>query len=135
MKRAVCQVGRLLRSCPDPAAGTCQYCGKLFCTGHGDFLGEGLEACHRDVCQRKVADLRQHQAYKQAVVRHNTEEQCGISGCGRGLWGQCSHCEGLFCRPHLHPRVRTVPRGRVLVREPVSLCDHCWERHQLWQRK
>ncbi len=127
-----CYAGRLFGRCREASVGVCQYCGRLFCSRHGDMLEEGQQVCHRDLCQRKVADLMTHKAYLSLVNLRNAQTACGLANCGRPPWGQCSHCQGLFCQSHMHPRLRIVHRDGLSLQEPVSLCDHCWRRHQLW---
>jgi len=127
-----CYSDRLLHRCREAIVGSCQYCGRPFCLQHGDMLEAERPVCRRRLCQRKVADLRAHKAYQNQVTLRNSKTICGLSHCGRQPWGQCSHCQGLFCRSHIRPRRRTMRRERITVQEPVSLCDHCWRRHQLW---
>jgi len=127
-----CYSGRLFRRCHEATVGSCQFCGRPFCPRHGDMLEEGQQVCHRQLCQRKVADLGAHKAYLELVSLRNSKTMCGLPDCSRQPWGQCSHCQALFCRSHIHPRLRSVRREGITVQEPVSVCDHCWLRHQLW---
>ena len=127
-----CYSGGLLHHCHGATVGLCQYCGRPFCPEHGELLDQGQEVCRRPLCRKKLADLPVHQGFVSLVSSRNAQALCGLPNCAHEPWGQCSHCEALFCRSHLHPRLRTVRRESVTVTEPVSLCDHCWQRHQLW---
>ncbi|HEU4760149.1 MAG TPA: hypothetical protein VFT91_09245 [Dehalococcoidia bacterium] len=129
-----CYSAGLLHRCQEAAVGVCQYCGRPFCPEHGDLLDQGQEVCQRPWCQKKVGDLHVHQSYLSIVRDRNAQALCGLLNCRHGPWGQCSHCEALFCQSHLHARLRTVRREGLPVTEPVSLCDHCWQRHRLWAR-
>ncbi len=90
--------------------------------------------CHRRRCQRKVADLKAHRAYMSLVSQRNDESSCGLSGCDHERWGQCSNCDGVFCSDHLHRRSRTATLNGRPAQGPVSLCDHCWRRMELWSK-
>jgi hypothetical protein len=131
---ALCDVKRGLRRCGEPAAGVCQYCGRSFCAGHGQFLPGGQEICARKICQEKHQDLARHLVYKRTAAERNRSGVCGHPGCGQQPSGQCSKCAGLFCGAHLESRDDISGRGyRATVRR-LSLCPHCWARRPLWSR-
>lgn len=97
-------------------------------------LDDGQEICGRRICQAKMADLARHLQYKETVQRRNNLGHCGIEGCAPAAAGQCSCCQDLFCAAHLHHRIQTVRLDGRLWRQPVSLCDHCWQRQAIWAR-
>ena len=127
-----CYSRGLLHHCHEAIVGVCQYCGRPFCCVHGDIVEQVQEICRRPLCQKKVVDLRAHQSYLVLAGQRNAGQMCGLLDCQRQPWGQCSHCGAVFCRSHVRPRVRTIRREGLPVQEPVSLCDHCWQRHDLW---
>ena len=129
-----CYSGRLFRRCKQPSVGACQYCSRSFCDQHGDLLEENQQVCRRQTCQNKVADLKAHKAYLGLIAERNGENSCGVPGCDDERWGQCSNCKGVFCGSHLHRRSRTAVHDGRSAQEPVSLCDHCWRRMNLWTR-
>lgn len=129
-----CELKRFARRCAHPAAGTCQYCGRAFCSDHGLVLDDGQEICSRPRCQRKRVDLERHLRYKAFVRQRNAERQCGVPRCQAVPAGQCSRCRGFFCGRHLDNRDMQVREGRVWVRLPASMCEHCWRRRPLWSQ-
>jgi hypothetical protein len=132
--RGACELRRLVRRCTRPAAGTCQYCGRAFCSDHGILVDDGQEICGRSRCQRKRIDLEKHLRYKAVVRQRNADSQCGVPGCQTGPGGQCSRCRAFFCHRHLADHDLWVREGRVWVRFPASMCEHCWRRHPLWSQ-
>jgi len=132
--RGACELKRLVRRCTRPAAGTCQYCGRAFCSDHGVVLDDGQEICSRSRCQRKRVDLEKHLRYKAFVRHRNVERQCGVPGCQATPAGQCSRCRGFFCSRHLGNRDMWVREGRAWARLPASMCEHCWRRRPLWSQ-
>jgi len=132
--RQVCELRRLVGRCGRPVAGTCQYCGRAFCSGHGALLGDGQEICSRSRCQHKRVDLERHLLYKAFVRERNAGGRCGMPGCESGPSGQCSRCRGFYCGRHLADRHVSVRQGRAWVQQPASMCDHCWQRRPLWSQ-
>jgi hypothetical protein len=132
--RGACELRRLVRRCTRPAAGTCQYCGRAFCSDHGILVDDGQEICGRSRCQRKRIDLERHLRYKAVVRQRNTDNQCGVPGCQTRPGGQCSRCRGFFCGRHLANHDLWVREGRAWVRLPASMCEHCWRRSPLWSQ-
>lgn len=132
---ASCGIHRWFRTCGQPGAGLCQYCGRTFCERHGDRLADRQEICVRKSCQRKKADLARHVLYKESVAQRNGERLCGSAGCGRAPAGQCSKCRGLFCFAHLEDRQIEERRGSTTVRVHGSLCHHCLKRRRLWAQR
>ncbi len=129
-----CQLGSFLRRCHEPAAGSCQYCGRSFCRNHGALLEGGQEVCNRPICQRKIEDLRDHLIYRDAARARSAAGRCAAPGCGAESTGQCSKCGALYCGRHLHDREETVHRGLTSFTRIASFCDHCVARRRLWSR-
>jgi len=132
--RGACELKRFARRCARPSAGTCQYCGRAFCSDHGVILDDGQEICSRSRCQRKRIDLEKHLRYKAFVRQRNVERQCGVPACQSTPTGQCSRCRGFFCSRHLANRDMQVREGRAWARHPASMCEHCWRRRPLWSQ-
>jgi hypothetical protein len=132
--RGACELRRLVRRCTRPAAGTCQYCGRAFCSDHGILVDDGQEICGRSRCQHKRVDLEKHLRYKAVVRQRNADGQCGVPGCQTRPGGQCSRCRAFFCDRHLADHDLWVREGRVWVRFPASMCEHCWRRRPLWSQ-
>jgi hypothetical protein len=132
--KGACELKGLVRQCRRPAAGVCQYCGRAFCADHGLLLDDGQEICSRSRCQNKRVDLERHLLYKAMARRRNAAGQCGVPGCQSRPGGQCSRCRNFFCGRHLASRDMSVREGRVWVRLPASMCDHCWRRRPLWSQ-
>jgi hypothetical protein len=114
--------------------GTCQYCGRAFCAGHGERENDGQEVCARKRCRQKKADVALHLEYKARVARRNAAGLCGQEGCETRYGGQCSKCKGFFCMAHVAPREETVRKGLATVSRMAAMCDHCWRRRPLWSR-
>lgn len=129
-----CDLKRGLRRCPAPPTGICQYCGRSFCSAHGQRFEDGQEICGRKVCQEKRLDLEQHMEYKAAVAARNRSGFCGDVDCPRRAVAQCSKCQGVFCPLHVESRDDTSGRGFRAVTRRLSLCRHCWARRRLWSR-
>lgn len=123
------------RRCGLPSVGVCQYCAREFCADHGSKYRDRQEVCHREICQRKVADLAIHLKYREAAQIRNAWQRCGVEGCEGEIWGQCSGCRALYCFEHVHNRVQSVWHGGIRVERPASLCDHCWARRHIWNRR
>ncbi len=134
MLRGACELRRLFRRCARPPVGTCQYCGRVFCGDHGVLLDDGQEICTRSRCQHKRVDLERHLRYKAFARERNVSGQCGVPGCEARPSGQCSRCRALYCDRHLANRHVAVRQGRVWVRHPASMCNHCWRRRPLWSQ-
>jgi hypothetical protein len=119
--RGTCDLRRLVRRCRRPAAGTCQYCGRAFCSDHGILVDDGQEICGRSRCQRKRIDLERHLRYKAVVRQQNADGRCWVPGCQTRPGGQCSRCRGFFCGRHLANRDLVGPRRAGLATVP---CFH-----------
>ena len=132
--RGACELRRLVRRCTRPAAGTCQYCGRAFCSHHGILTDDGQEVCGRARCQRKRIDLEKHLRYKAVVRQRNADSRCGVPGCQTRPGGQCSRCRGFFCGRHLANHDLWVREGRAWIRLPASMCEHCRRRRPLWSQ-
>jgi predicted nucleic acid binding AN1-type Zn finger protein len=131
---ATCQLGTFLKRCHATAIGSCQYCGRTFCSKHGQHLEENQEVCARRLCQAKVADLRDHVIYRDQARVRSARGLCGAPDCSGPRTGQCSKCGALYCERHLHNRDEVVHRGLMSFSRPASFCDHCLARRKLWSR-
>ncbi len=127
-----CGVSRRFRACGRPGVAVCQYCGRSFCSEHGDRLGDGQEVCHTKNCGRKREDLIQHFAYQAAADERNADQRCGQERCEVLPQGECSKCRGLFCIGHLQDREVETRDG---IRIRGSVCAHCHKRRKLWSRR
>jgi len=127
-----CEVSRRLRACGRPGVAVCQYCGRSFCSEHGDRLADGQEICYTKDCGRKKEDLIQHFAYQAAVGERNAAMHCGQERCDVQPQGECSKCRGLFCTGHLQEREVELRDGTTIR---GSVCAHCNKRRKLWLRR
>jgi hypothetical protein len=133
--RASCQLKRnALMGCGRPAAGVCVYCGRGFCSNHGDLLADAAEVCARPQCQAKQADLARHEGYRSAVFARNRRGRCGEEACEELYEGQCSKCMGFFCPAHTAERPHHVIQHGQRVPRMGALCAHCWDRRDVWER-
>ncbi len=129
-----CQIGGWFSRCHEPAFAACQYCGREFCSTHGERLPTGDEICSRLICREKHADLQAHLAWKARAVERSNRGFCGMPDCEGGRWGQCSKCLALFCERHLRDREERIRQGMGAITRPASMCDHCAARLKLWSR-
>lgn len=127
-----CQFGHWMFGCRQPATGCCQYCGRRFCLRHGQHLPDGQQICLAWRCQAKFEDLTVFRSYREEVRERNERGLCGVEGCARDIWGQCSKCEGLFCARHLSRHDEAYREGRRILRRPLSTCGYCTRRLELW---
>ena len=130
----VCRIGPVFHRCRRPGIATCQYCGREFCAVHTGLRNGGDEICSRETCLAKHADLKAHLVYRAAATERSNRGFCGTPACEGQRAGQCSKCHALFCEKHLHDRQETVRHGMVVMKRPVSLCDHCAGRIKLWAK-
>jgi hypothetical protein len=129
-----CQNGRIFRRCHAPAVATCQYCGRDFCDLHTGMRADGNEICARPICREKHDDLKAHLEYRAAAVARSARGFCAVPDCDNRRAGQCSKCTALFCDDHLRDRYETIRQGTLVLKRPVSLCDHCGARLKLWSK-
>lgn len=129
-----CQVKSRLRACGKPGIAVCQYCGRSFCSAHGDRLDDAQEVCVRATCQAKKADVERFAVYKREVAERNGQRLCGEPDCASAPTGQCSKCQGLFCLGHLSEREIDQWQSGSMVRVRGVLCPHCVKRRGLWER-
>jgi hypothetical protein len=97
-------------------------------------LDGSQEVCNRQICQQKVADLREHLAYRDAARARSSSGCCATPNCGAESTGQCSKCGALYCSRHLHEGAEVVHRGLTSFTRVASFCDHCQARRKLWSR-
>ncbi len=93
--------------------------------------------CARKVCAAKQVDMVAHEAYRRAVQLRNNARLCGQPDC---TWEppavfECSLCQGHFCPEHVHDRIYSTPDGLSRYERSLSLCEHCWERRKIWQKR
>jgi hypothetical protein len=131
---ARCQLGTIRSRCPNPAAGSCQYCGRHFCAEHGSFEDDHQEVCCRDVCQEKFADVRDFQPYKRRSLERNGYGVCGVEDCMDTLWGGCSKCEAVYCERHITLTLEQRRQGRRTWKQPLAVCPRCALRLKLWAK-
>ena len=127
-----CELSRRFRACRRPGVAACQYCGRTFCSEHGDCLSDGQDICHTKTCERKKEDLIQHLAYREAAGERNKAQRCGQEHCEEQPRGGCSKCHGLFCDAHVQER-NVETRDAAMSRG--SVCAHCHKRRKLWSRR
>ena len=48
-----CEIHGRFSRCKDAPVGICVYCGRRFCSSHGERLPDLSEVCNRDVCVAK----------------------------------------------------------------------------------
>src|SRR5579883_708712 len=129
-----CRHGRFYARCGEASVGSCQYCGRPFCSLHGTIDAEGEQICARERCRRKQADLAEHLVFRERALLRNRHHLCGIEGCMEERSGQCSKCRALFCEGHLTDRTETVRQGMASITRPASFCEHCLRRRKLWSK-
>ena len=137
-------VGLLRRACGRPAMARCVYCGRAFCSAHGERGPDYADACSRKSCRAKVRDLSEHMQWKTRVSESNRASVCAHEQCEERMRHRCSRCLLMFCDEHVREmRVETQPRtgtgpaagatGGVAASAPRALvCEHCRERRKLW---
>ena len=126
---ATCQVKGMLTACGAKATAQCVYCGRTFCSKHGEIMKDSYEVCTRKICVTKKQDLQVHMLYKDAVLQRNLERLCGIEACDTALQVQCNRCKGYFCSSHTRPWLETV------TEKPERTCAHCLHRLPLWEQE
>lgn len=132
---ATCQLKRnALRGCNQPASSTCQYCGRWFCSSHGERFADGQEVCTRPRCREKLKDLQEHETYREGVYLKNRAGRCGEGECEELYQGQCSKCMGFYCEAHTAERPHHVIVHGHRTPRMGALCAHCWARRDLWER-
>jgi hypothetical protein len=129
-----CQIGGLFHRCHEPMVAVCQYCGRDYCLEHTGVRAGGDEICSRPLCRQKHEDLKEHLAYRAAAQARSNRGFCAVPDCERPRAGQCSKCQALYCDEHLRDRVETIRQGMMVIKRPVSLCDHCAGRLKLWSK-
>lgn len=134
---AECQLGGRFSRCKLPSNHTCQYCGRYFCDQHTHFI-EGHEAvCARKECVAKQQDMAAHDEYRAAVRGRNNARLCGVAECESEPPAalECSLCRGHFCGEHVKERMYPFHDGYSRMERALSLCNHCWERRKIWQKR
>jgi hypothetical protein len=131
-----CQLGGRFRRCRNSAEHVCQYCARDFCEEHARHV-EGYEAvCTRKRCVLKHEDLQRHNVYKVDVIRRNKTGHCGEPECEEvHPRFQCSLCQGFYCFDHVTERSYPLQDGWVKIDKQVSVCEWCWARRKIWQRR
>lgn len=133
---ANCELGGRFRKCANSAVNTCQYCGRSFCASHTHHIKDHEAVCARDTCVAKHEDLQRHLDYKREVGGRNGAGHCGEPGCSTvHPRYQCSMCRGAFCAEHVRERMYALQDGYVKIDKRVSICDWCWRRRKIWQKR
>jgi len=126
-----CETKSLFRRCGAPGIAICQYCGRSFCSDHGEQLDDGQEICLESSCRRKKEDLARHFAYRAEVTERNRTGICGHEDCELERQVDCAKCDGLFCADHVSER-EFMRRDGTPARGLI--CQHCERRRKLWSR-
>jgi hypothetical protein len=126
---ATCQVKGMLTACGAPARAQCVYCGRAFCSKHGEVMEDSYEVCSRRVCVEKKVELQVHLLYKDSVLERNRQRLCGVEVCETEIQVQCNRCKGYFCSGHAKLWLETV------TEKPERTCGRCLERRSLWDRE
>jgi hypothetical protein len=131
-----CDIHGRFSRCKDAPIGICVYCGRRFCSNHGERLPDGSEVCARDNCVAKKLDVAQHLIYKDAAMDRNRSEgrPCGVEACVTVFEVQCNRCRAYFCRVHIEVHEDAVTEDGMQFRRPVPLCRHCWVRRPIWAK-
>lgn len=124
--------GFLRRACGRPAVGQCVYCGERFCAEHGVRGEDYIEVCRRRTCQAKLADVREHQAWRELAAVSNRTSVCAHEDCGERMAHRCERCRLMFCAEHLRPRTIVEHAHEGDRQISVMLCAHCMSRRGLW---
>jgi hypothetical protein len=119
-------------SCGRAAVAECVYCGKPFCEQHGEQGEDFTNVCDRKVCQAKLRDVNEHQAWKRRMLEFNRVSVCAHEGCDERMHHICSKCRLLFCAGHVREQLITNRQSDPPRREMVVICVHCRERRKLW---
>jgi hypothetical protein len=125
--------GFLRRSCGQPAAGQCVYCGEKFCPDHGEHLENYHEICARPECRKKYDDVNYHRLWIEAHRPRNAVSVCAEDGCEERMQHECQRCKLRFCPDHLHQR--HIPERNAqgkAIRVMRIVCEHCAERRRIW---
>jgi hypothetical protein len=93
--------------------------------------------CARKECAAKQVDMVAHEAYRLAILRRNNARLCGVIECESPPPApfECSLCRGRFCPEHVHERLYWTPDGMTRRERALSLCQHCWDRRKIWQKR
>jgi len=126
---ATCQIKGILTTCGATATAQCVYCGRAFCSRHGEVMEERYEVCVRKSCVTKKQDLEVHLVYKGAVLERNLQRLCGLDVCQSEIRVQCNRCKGYFCLDHTQPWLETV------TEKPEFTCRHCLQRRSIWEQQ
>ena len=126
---STCQIKGKLTLCRARATAQCVYCGRAFCSRHGEVMADAYEVCSRKPCVEKKQELRTHLLYKQAVLERNLLRLCGVTVCQDHIQVQCNRCKGYFCAAHTRPWLETV------TEKPERTCAHCLQRRPIWERE
>jgi hypothetical protein len=129
-----CQIGGMFHRCHEPVVAVCQYCGRDFCSQHTGLRAGGDEVCSRPICLQKHEDLKAHMTYRADAIDRSNRGFCAVPDCTNPRAGQCSKCHALYCEEHLRDRIESVRQGMLVLKRPVSLCDHCGARLKLWAK-
>ena len=129
-----CVHGRFFSRCRLPAVGTCQFCGRSYCSRHGRAEPPDSQVCARERCHAKEADLLVHDVFRERALLRNRHGFCGMDGCLGERAGQCSKCQAVFCEDHLRNGNETVRQGLVRFTRPAAFCEHCYRRRKLWAK-
>jgi hypothetical protein len=133
---AECALGGRFSRCKRPSDHSCQYCGRNFCSDHTHYLQQHEAVCTRKECVAKQQDMLVHTEYRRLVGGRNSARLCGVEQCEeRPASYECSLCQGHFCTQHVQQRLYWTPDGLSRRERALSLCEHCWKRRKIWQRR
>ena len=128
-----CALGGRFRRCSRPPRDTCQYCARPVCTEHAYVL-EGYDVvCSRSPCVAKHDDIPGHHEYVRGVRLRNRDGACGFEACEFAASFDCSKCLGRFCLGHLTDQLYPSVGSRDPA-EMAVVCDHCWQRRNIWSK-